>query len=70
MNQFEERLIAMEEKFSHQDDLLNKLNIVIANQEFKIDALIEQLRELQEAKGQAGSGLTLDTLKDEKPPHY
>ena len=64
----EERLIELEVKFSHQDELLSELNILVSKQEVMIEGLALELKKYSEQG--ATKGLTIDTLKDEVPPHY
>lgn len=71
-NDIEKRLIALEERYSHQEHLIGQLNEVVTKQEFVIDELVEHLRTLVAGANEDSSSekLTLDNLKDYKPPHY
>lgn len=67
----EKRIVDLEEKFCHQDHLLSQLNEVVTKQEFIIDELVSHVRNLVAAQGeQSGEQMTLENLKDFKPPHY
>ncbi|WP_416885707.1 SlyX family protein [Marinospirillum sp.] len=83
MNQYEDRLITLESQLAFQDDLLEQLNQQVTHQNMELLQLQEQLRLLharleslssrQNADTsdtmQQGSSL-LQSLMDEKPPHY
>lgn len=65
----EKRVIALEEKFSYQDDLVDQLNRIVTSQQLVIDKLQKDVLELklsQTSGGNQGSR----TLKDDVPPHY
>jgi len=66
----EERLVDIESKLAHQDQLLIELNDVITDQQAKImkleelySAVVERVRSMGEAPGD-------DSSQDERPPHY
>lgn len=66
----EERLIDIESKLAHQDQLLFELNDVITKQQEKImrlETLCESIVERVRALGEAQSA---DESSDERPPHY
>jgi uncharacterized coiled-coil protein SlyX len=65
MKELEERLIALEEKFSYQDELVNELNKIVSDQQSTISFLVKELKGLSEMANSGSSN-----LKDEKPPHY
>ncbi len=72
MEELEKRVLELESRFSFLDDLLQKLNEVVADQQLQIsesDRLNQLLRqriaELSEQIGEGGN-----TSSDEKPPHY
>ena len=71
-NEIEKRLIALEERYSYQENLINELNEVITKQEFVIDELIRHVNNLIAGANAESSAekLTLDNLKDYRPPHY
>tara|TARA_Y100000385_G_C12970031_1_gene583607 strand:- start:647 stop:856 length:210 start_codon:yes stop_codon:yes gene_type:complete len=61
----ESRIIDLEIKFSHQEDLLAELNKIVTQHEFTIDKMIKEINELKltSISGQSDGG-------QEKPPHY
>ena len=63
--EIDKRLIDLEIKFTHQEDLLDQLNKVVTQQKFAMDKLIKEVNELKltSIHGQAEIG-------NEKPPHY
>lgn len=66
----EARLINIESKLAHQDQLLFELNDVITGQQARImqlEALCTALRDRVRSLGEALSG---DASQDERPPHY
>lgn len=65
----EKRLIALEEKFSHQDHLVDQLNQIVTAQQSIIDQLKKDVLELKLSQNSAGNQGTR-TLKDDVPPHY
>jgi uncharacterized coiled-coil protein SlyX len=65
MNDLDTRLNSLEEKFSFQDDLLNKLNMIVAEHERTIASLIEHIKSIRDEEGRSSS-----EAKDEVPPHY
>ena len=70
MDSLEDRLVSLEEKFSHQDDLMSKLNIIIADQENVIGELVEAVMEFKSAMGATDGGMSVQNAQDDKPPHY
>lgn len=65
----EQRLNNLEAKYAYQDDLVNELNIIVAEQQKTIDMLIKEIRNIAESVSQS-SGQTGTNLQDELPPHY
>ena len=61
----ESRIIDLEIKFSHQEDLMAELNKIVTQHEFTIDKMIKEINELKltSISGQSDGG-------QEKPPHY
>ncbi len=66
----DEKIIDIETKLAHQEDLLLALNDALSNQQAQIAALellcqslVERIRALSEAGGGNGQD-------DERPPHY
>ncbi len=65
----EERLTALEIKFSHQDFLVDELNKMVSDQQQLIDKLIKEIQILKiSIDGNAQSSTR--TLEDDVPPHY
>lgn len=67
MKDLEERLVALEEKYSYQDELVNALNKIVADQQSTLEFLVKEIKGLSEM---AGSGSSNANSQDEKPPHY
>ncbi|MEN9865999.1 MAG: hypothetical protein RL748_1589 [Pseudomonadota bacterium] len=70
----EDRVIEIEIKLAHQEDLLESLNNTVYQQQLQIDklealcaALVQQMREVGNANRGSGMGAT---VLDERPPHY
>ncbi|MCG8414298.1 MAG: SlyX family protein [Pseudomonadales bacterium] len=72
MNEFENKLLDLESRYSFLDDLLQKLNDVVARQQLQLDDQQKLLQMMQERllevseRMDHGEGAQLD----EKPPHY
>lgn len=66
----DERLVDIESKLAHQDQLLIELNDVITDQQAKIMKLEELYAALVERVRSMGEALPGDTSQDERPPHY
>ncbi len=66
----EERLVEIESKLAHQDQLVYELNDVVTSQQARImqlEALVESLLERVRTLGEATTG---EPVGDERPPHY
>lgn len=66
----ESRIIALEEKFSHQDHLVDQLNQIVTAQQLTIDQLKKDVMELKLSQNSQGNQGSNRTLKDDVPPHY
>lgn len=66
----EERLVAIETKLTHQEDLLDELNQVITKQQEIIMRLEEHYGTLVERVRSLSEALPADGPRDERPPHY
>lgn len=64
----EERLTALEIKFSHQDFLVDELNKMVSDQQQLIDKLIKEIQILKNSND--GIAQPTRTLEDDVPPHY
>lgn len=64
----EEKIRNLEEKFSHQDYLLDQLNKIISQQQKIIETLQSDIIELKLSQGENNSQSR--TLEDDVPPHY
>ncbi len=67
--QIEERLTALEIKASFTEDLLDKLEHIVVQQQATIDALRQQARELAQRLDDHEPGARLG-LNQDRPPHY
>lgn len=65
----EERLQDLEAKLTFQDDMLQKLNDALVEQQSRVDHLEATLKCLAEQARQQGVD-ELDTSDDQPPPHY
>ena len=67
----ETRIIALEEKFAHQDYMVEQLNKIVTDQQMIIDQLKKDVMELKLTQHSAGNqASSTRTLKDDVPPHY
>lgn len=64
----EDRLNALEIKFSHQDYLVEELNKIVSEQQQLIDKLVKEIQNLKVSI--EGSAQSSRTLEDDVPPHY
>jgi SlyX protein len=61
----ETRLVDLEIKYSHQEELLEQLNKIVAKQSRVIEKLSRELNELKLSSINAQ-----ENIGSEKPPHY
>jgi SlyX protein len=61
----ETRLVELEIKYSHQEELLEQLNKIVAKQSRIIDKTTRELNELK-----LSSINSQENIGSEKPPHY
>ena len=66
----DDRLIEIESKLAHQEQLLTELNEVITEQQARIMQLEELSTSLIERVRSIGESTSDDGPKDERPPHY
>jgi SlyX protein len=67
--QTEARLTELEIKLAFTEDLVERLDAVVIEQQRQIDRLMQELLRLREQMQQAGSA-TSGPSGDERPPHY
>jgi len=66
----ENRLIEIETKLAHQEDLLETLNAVVTEQAAQISRMEELNRSLIERVKSIADASSLDSPQDDRPPHY
>lgn len=66
----DDRLIDIETKLAHQEDLVNELNNVITDQQARITRLEELSRSLIDRVRSMSDGESSGNPSDERPPHY
>ena len=66
----EERLIALETRFSYQDHFLEQLNRIVTDQQKVIERLEKEIFDLKRAVNSGDGVQSGISLKDDKPPHY
>jgi SlyX protein len=72
VTELDSRVIDLEIKITHQEELLNELNLIVASQQDIIDRLIKQIKNMQSTHSDSSTQnkSLFEQLKDEKPPHY
>lgn len=66
----EDRLIEIETKLAHQEDLVNELNTVVTDQQAQISRLEELCRSLISRVRSLADAETTGDSGDDRPPHY
>jgi SlyX protein len=66
----EDRLVDIEVKLAHQDQLLIDLDEVVTKQQAKIMQLEELCGSLVDRVKSIGEAIPGDGAQDERPPHY
>ena len=66
----EERLVDIESKLAHQDQLLNELNDVVTAQQDRLMQLEELCKTLISRVRSMGEAIPSADAGDERPPHY
>ena len=66
----EQRLTDLEIKASFADDLLDTLNVLVAQQQEQIDLLLREVSRLRQRGGDDGQSAGPRDPRDELPPHY
>ena len=65
------KIIALEEKIAHIQDMLDDLNMVVFRQGEPIENLNNQIKELKEKMEiLKNPQSTQEVINDDKPPHY
>jgi SlyX protein len=65
------KIIALEEKIAHIQDMLDDLNMVVFRQGETIENLNNQIKELKEKMEiLKNPQSTQEVINDDKPPHY
>jgi SlyX protein len=66
----DERLLALEEKASFSEDLLDELNRTVARQHQQIESLARELVRLRGQVSELADGESAGSSGNEPPPHY
>ena len=66
----EDRLVDIESKLAHQDQLLFDLNEVVTSQQAKIMQLEQLCQSLIDRVRAIGESVSGDGAADDRPPHY
>lgn len=66
----DDRLLQMETMLAYQDDLLNTLNTMVADQQERIEKLEKDNHDLNSALKDLSEAMMAADVIDEKPPHY
>ncbi len=66
----DERLIQIETKLAHQEQMLIELNDALANQQNSIMTLERQCASITERLRSLGDGESTSPPEDGRPPHY
>ena len=66
----EQRLVEIESKLAHQDELMDQLNEVVTEQQAKIMQLEELCNALIDKIRTIGELIPGDAPQDDRPPHY
>jgi SlyX protein len=70
INDIEQRLEALEIKASFTEDLVDKLDQIITDQQRTLEALVAELRDLRHQSSGNSEGPAARNLRDDLPPHY
>ena len=66
----EERIIELESRLAHQDQMLHELNEVVTDQQAKLMQLEELCRSLVDRVRSLAESVPAGSPVDERPPHY
>ena len=64
------KIIALEEKIAHIQQMLDDLNMVVFRQGETIENLNNQIKELKEKMEIKSPQSSQEVINDDKPPHY
>jgi SlyX protein len=70
LNDIEQRLEALEIKASFTEDLVDKLDQIIIEQQRTLEAVLSELRDLRAQATSSADGGAQRNLRDDLPPHY
>jgi SlyX protein len=70
MQTTEERIIELETKIAYQEDTIQRLNDIVAEQQRKLDLVQGSLKTLMGRFKDVSEGLSNINSMHEKPPHY
>ena len=68
--QLENRIIELETKMAFQDDLLDELNDIVAEQSQTVSVLIRELYELRQIVKNVSPSNIASQSEETPPPHY
>lgn len=68
--ELEARIIELETKMAFQDDLLNELNSIVAEQSQTVSALLRESYELRQLVKNLSSSNLASQSEETPPPHY
>ena len=66
----EKKIIELEEKIAHLQNMLDDLNMVVFRQGKLIDKLNLETKELKTKLQDSNDSQSNQTVNDDKPPHY
>jgi SlyX protein len=69
-HEFEGRLVALEERLTFQQRLIDELNGVVLDQRREIDRLAREAAQCREMLEQVQNSALGENLPHENPPHY
>jgi SlyX protein len=71
MSEQERRLVDLESRLAFADDTVRSLNDIVAKQQLRLDALVQQVQQLRrQVEGLRTEVAATGSTDDERPPHY
>jgi len=67
---FEEKLIDLEIRLTHQEDHIQSLDKIIYEQDRLLNALLEKVKQMDEKLKSTGENNILSSEEERPPPHY